>query len=111
MSYNEIGDIGIGLGFGMMFLYLAIAIAIIVAVVYATSTRRTQDYRKELTDMYVAGRIRQLAEKDKINLDVEYEAFKKWRKLRKRERLDIDQFIEEELKEKLEEQEVKEKKA
>ena len=103
MVYESItGDIT-GASLGLMFMYFAMAIVIVYVVMKTLSTRRTQDYRKELTDMYVAGRIRQLAEQNKVDLDIEYEAFKKWRKLRRRERQDIDEAIESELKEKLEE--------
>lgn len=90
-----------GLGIGIMFLYGAIAFVILYVIISAFSTRRTQDYRKELTDMYVAGIIKQIATRDKVDLEVEYEAFKKWRKLRRRERQDIDEAIESELKEKV----------
>ena len=81
---------------GIMALCIAISFAIIFAILLL-EPRKTQKYRKELTDMYVAGRIRQFAEKDKINLDKEYAAFRVWNKKRKAEEKsykDLDYNIE-----------------
>jgi len=71
--------------------------------------RRTKDYRKDLTNLYVAGRIRQIAEKDGINLSDEYETYKQFIKKRKMEDWDLDLVIEDELKEKIMEEEEKKK--
>jgi len=84
--------------------------SIVVLVVIATilyfifcgkSSRRTKDYRRALTDLYVAGRIRQVATKDEINLSDEYEMYKQFSKKQRMEDWDLDNTIEEELKNKV----------
>ena len=82
---------------GIFLFYMSIALAIIIAAVELIPRRKTQNYRKELTDLYVAGKIRQYADKDKINLDKEYAAYKIWNKKRKSEERatrDLDYNIE-----------------
>lgn len=100
-------DIGAG------FFMVVLGIIFLVGFMACIDQRKTQKYRKELTDLYVAGRIRQIAEKDKIDLNAEYETYKKWRRLRRREDKDLDNAIEDELIEKIGEDEkpIKEKKA
>jgi len=82
--------------FGMMIFLVALAFGII-GLVCALEPRKTQKYRKELTDLYVAGKIRQYAEKDKVDINKEYAAYKLWNKKRKSEERatrDIDYNIE-----------------
>ena len=82
----------------LMFLGFVILVAFIIL-----SPSRTKKYRKELADLYVSGRIKQIAKEDKIELAEEFEDFKKWLKSRKLESevYRLDDTIEEELKEKI----------
>jgi len=81
----------------MLFLLIIILIAVMEFLV-PTKSRR---YRRELTDLYVAGRIRQLATEDKIDLNQEYESFKKWVKKKQMEDKDLDNVIEGDLKDRV----------
>ena len=75
------------------------------------SKRKTYKYRKALTDMYVAAKIRKLAQEDNLDLASEYESFKKWEKKRKleNENYQLDDVVEEELKERVSDSEKKKK--
>jgi len=81
---------------------MLIGLLFAVAVYAVLGSRRTKDYRKDITNLYVAGRIRQIASKDGINISDEYEAYKQFVKKRKMEDWDLDVTIEEELKERIE---------
>ena len=72
-------------------------------VLQLLSPSRTKKYRRELADLYVAGRIKQIAKEDKIELADEFEGFKNWLKSRRLEleSQGLDDTIEEELKEKI----------
>ena len=82
-NYQAMGD----------FLFCIFAVILFVAVIgtfidlinKATESRKTQNYRKVVADMFVAGTIRKLAEEDKIDLDEEYKKFQKYEK-KQRER-------------------------
>jgi len=87
------------------FLGMLIITAIIYLLLWGKYSRRTTQYRKTLTDLYVAGRIRQVATKDSINLSDEYEMYKQFSKKHRMEDWDLDSTIEEELKEKIMEEE------
>lgn len=67
--------------------------------------RKSKEYRKEISDMYVTGKIRDIAKNESINLDEEYARFKKWLKKKRNDTLerDFDDAVEDELKEKVEE--------
>lgn len=64
---------------------------------------KSKRYRQLLTDLYVAGKIRQMAESNKIDLAQELKDFrsvvKKWRM----EKRDLDESIELDIQEELEE--------
>ena len=89
---------GMGLLLGLV---LGLALATMLFIVYHGFGRRTKDYRKDLTNLYVAGKIRQIADNNDINISEEYEMFKKYVKKRKMEDWDLDVTIEEELKEEI----------
>ena len=74
-----------------------------VAALYLFTIRKSKQYRKEIMDMYVAAKTKVLAKADGLNLDEEYESFKRWMKKKRMEdsNLDLDDTIEEELKEKI----------
>lgn len=78
---------------------LLIFVVLFLIVMIVFSTRRSKAYRRETADLYVAGRIKQLAQKDGIDLAKELEDFKRWSKNRKIESRDynLDDTIEEEL--------------
>ena len=63
--------------------------------------RRTQRYRKELSDLYVAGRIRQFAKKDSIDLGDEYQAYKKWLRKKLSAERDVDSVVAMDLKDRI----------
>jgi hypothetical protein len=71
---------------------------------------KSKKYRKMLTDLYVAAKIKFLAKEDNLDLVEEYESFKKWLKKERIENKDLDQTIEEELKERVQEGNQKQKK-
>ena len=63
--------------------------------------RKSQEYRKLLTDMFVAGKIKLLAKADNINLADEEKNFNRWLKKQRLEYTDLDRTVEEELKRKI----------
>ena len=92
-----------------VFFDFLLGLAILLVLFFLISgffrTRKSQEYRKVITDMYVASKTRQLAKEDGLDLDSEYQLFKVWsKKTRKEQRLtDLDEEIEAELKEKIDE--------
>ena len=75
----------------------------ILCISWIFGSRKTQDYRKSLSDLYVAAKIRFLAKQDNLSIEDEYKNYKKWTKKKKLEEnnYDLDDTIEEGLKEKL----------
>ena len=69
--------------------------------------RRSYTYRKVLADLYIAGRIRQLATEDKIDLTIENELFKKYCKKQRIEEQDLDNTIEEDMQDRITDKQVK----
>jgi hypothetical protein len=67
------------------------------------STRKSKEYRKVITDMYVAAKTKLLAKEDGLDLANEYEDFKKWSKKERMNNscMDLDTAIEEELKQRV----------
>jgi len=97
-------------GIGNLIFALCFGFSILIVVKYFFgSPRKTTLYRKEMVDLYVAGRIKQFAKEDNIDLDAEYESFKKWRKKREMESyindvVELDDVVEGELKDKITEE-------
>lgn len=60
---------------------------------------KSLEYRKNLVNLYVAGKIKQMAKKDSIDLDVEALEFRKYELEQKLKLKDLDSAIEEKLKE------------
>ena len=79
-----------------------------------TIGEKTRVYRKILADLFVAAKIRFYAKEEGLDLDDENELFKKWEKKDRKNRnahmRDLDNTIEEELKEKISEPTEKPKK-
>lgn len=67
------------------------------------SISKSKFYRQSLADMYVVGKIKQIAKKDGIDLDKEFLAFAKVTKNKKIDFESLDYTIERELQEKLSE--------
>jgi hypothetical protein len=83
--------------FGFLVLWI-VAIILFYRVLKPTRSRK---YRRELTNLYVAARIKQVAKEDNIDLSEEYEAFKKWCKQKIMEEKPLDDTIELELQDKI----------
>lgn len=80
------------------------SLGFILVIFFLLETRRSKKYRRELGDFYVAAKIREIANNEELDLNLEYERFKAWIKRRRLEdkRFDFDEVVEEELKEKVE---------
>ena len=74
-------------------------VALFIAAAF--KLRRTQRYRKELSDLYIAGRIKQFAKKDSIDLGEEYQAYKKWLRKKLSAEKDVDLTIAMDLKDRI----------
>lgn len=65
---------------------------------------KTRQYRKKLADMYVSGKIRQIATKDKIDINDELRQFILFTKHEKKFMQDLDDSIEMEMRSKIDEE-------
>jgi hypothetical protein len=97
--YEEIGSQYAGMGIFAFMLTLSLILLFLVFVVF--EKRKSKTYREVLADMYVASRIKQLAEEDKLDLVAEFESFKNWAKKRRLEEMSLDNAVEEDLKERV----------
>ena len=86
-------------GVGMMIFWTCLGVAILGVAVTLTETRKSQKYRKTLMDMYVAAKIKFLAKEDGLDIVEEFESFKKWTKKQDIRYGDLDNVIENEIKE------------
>jgi len=85
--------------FGAM-LFAALTFAVIAGV-FSFIPSSSQNYRKYLKNMYVASKIRNLAEEDELDLNKEHNLFKTFSRNQKVKEMDLDRTIEEDLKEKI----------
>ncbi len=87
----------------LVFSFLVLVIFFIL--IELSKDRKSKVYRKQITDMYVASKTRQLAERDKLNIPLEEERFKGWlKKERVNEKgYELDDEIEEDLKDRIKE--------
>ena len=95
-----------------MFIGIAFMV-LVVGVVTGMQMRKSKKYRKFLTDMYVAAKIRFLAKEDSLDIELENDNYKAWckkEKLSNRD-YDLDNTVEEELIEKISALDTKPKKA
>lgn len=83
--------------------FLIIFLVILIISSAITYVRKTKKYRKELSDLFIAGKIRNIAKEENIDLFEEEKRFKSWSKKNKMENrtYEIDDVIEEELNEKI----------
>lgn len=65
------------------------------------STSKSKQYRETMSDMYVVGKIRNIAKGDDINLNTEFSEFAKVTKNKKIDFEALDSTIERELQEKI----------
>lgn len=83
------------IGFGLI---LLIVMIVVIAVFGKTKTRQ---YRKYIADLYVSAKIRFFAKEDELDLVAEEMVFKKWAKKSSNIEKDLDESVEEELKERI----------
>jgi gas vesicle protein len=83
-----------------LFMFLGVGFLILIlAVVFAP--RKSMEYRKLMTDMFVVGKIKQLANDDDIDLKIELKEFAKFMKEKKIDTQELDSTIERELQERI----------
>lgn len=80
---------------GFIILFGFVFFGLILLCIFKPS--RTKKYRRTIVDLYIAGKVRQLAEADKIDLDVEAQRYKTWRKNQRLEYQALDDTIETEV--------------
>ena len=79
-------------------------LAVVLLVVFLRDTFRpskSKEYRQSLADMYVVGKIKQIAKKDGLDLSAEFLDFSKVMKNKKIDYEALDSTIERELQEKI----------
>jgi len=81
-------------------LILGIIFLVIIAICLGRN-RGTKNYKHDLSNLYVAGKIRQIATKDGIDLGKEYELYKKFIKKQNMQEMNLSETIEDELKERI----------
>jgi hypothetical protein len=97
---GELGDgiMGIFIGIGIC-IFLIFFSKMIYNLVSKDFPTKSQRYRKYLTNLYVAGRIKQEAEKDKVDLEKEDKLCMQF--VENQSRKDLDDKIEQELAKKI----------
>ena len=71
-----------------------ILIFITLVFLFGGFQSRTRRYRKQLVDLYVVGKVKNLASKDGIDLEEEYSDFRKFYKKSRAENKSLDDTIE-----------------
>lgn len=83
-------------------LFFWLGVAVCILLVYVTfGPSQSKQYRQSLSDMYVAGKIKQIARKEGLDLN---EEFLEFAKITKNKRIDmeaLDTTVERELQEKM----------
>jgi hypothetical protein len=95
------------------FFAFLIVLIIVIAISAAHETRKSKKYRKFVTDMYVAAKIRFFAKEDNLDLVAEEANFKDWNKRNRKEQregYDLDNAVEDELIERVDNSTKKDKK-
>ena len=62
---------------------------------------KSKDYRTLISDMFIAGKVRQIAEEEKVDLDAEFKRFRRWEKKSSVKELNLDSVIALNLKDKI----------
>lgn len=89
---------------------LGFVLGLALSSILLNQSGKTRRYRRSLTDLYVAGKVRQIAKKDGIDIAEEYEVFKKYMKKHRIEDQSLDNTIEEDLQERITEKDKKDMK-
>jgi len=77
-------------------------IALIASIIsWIGRTTRSKDYRTLISDMFVAGKVRQIAEEEKVDLEAELKTFKTWQKKDYLKGTDIDTTVSVNLRDKI----------
>jgi len=97
-EFVYIGSMFVSIG---IFIFFVVLMVTVITAIEFNLFRKSRRYRKELSDMYVAGKIRKLAKRDDIKIEEEYKIFKKWEKKQSMEFKELDNAVEQGLKEKL----------
>jgi hypothetical protein len=89
-----------------MILGMFILIPALVLFVLLMSSRKTKRYRKEIMDMYVSSKIKQLATEDGLNIEEEYKLYENWAKKQSLtdSNKELDDVVEDNLKEEISEE-------
>ncbi len=106
-AIHEIGLINSTSNFYTLLVFMLIFGMIAVVIEALVYIRKSKKYRQFLADMFVAGKIRQYAENDKINLDDENMNFMNWSKKKRNEMLSLDSSIEADLQDRITEDKLK----
>ena len=88
-----------------MFIFLLAATFLVVTITVGFRIRKSKEYRRFLTDMYVSAKIKLLAENDGLDISKEEESFNAWNKKDrvKGSEYNLDDAVEEDLIERIEE--------
>lgn len=90
----------------IQFLIVVAIILLCFVLIMRFFHRPSKVYRRELSDLYVAAKIREIAINENIDLNLERDKFVEWNKknlLNERDYLNYDTIVEDELKEKVKE--------
>lgn len=93
----DVGSAFVGMGIFVLF--------VVVAGIFlrSFSNRKSYDYRKYLTNLYISAKVRELAKKESLDLVTEEKNFLKYDKFNNKHRIrDLDDKIEQELMDKIE---------
>ena len=86
------------------FAFIAICVIILgffLLISSLVSKSKSKEYRTLLSDMFVAGKVRKIADEEKVDLELEYSRFKKWEKKSRMRGSDIDKTVEVNLRDKI----------
>lgn len=102
MEYIYSAEYGAIMGISM---FLTLVVLLGIGLSYLSNRNRGYPYRRFLTNLFVAGKVRQLAEAEKVDLEKEYLKFLEFDKLHNEKyRRDIDAEIEDKVASKIEEE-------
>ena len=84
----------------------SIALLLIVGFVgtimsWIAKSAKSKDYRTLISDMFIAGKVRLIAEEEKVDIDAEFKRFRRWEKKASVKELSLDSVIALNLKDKI----------
>ena len=82
-----------------MIVFVVVWLSVIAVVCHALEVRKTKKYRRELGDLYVAAKIKDIAKGEDLDLEAEKELFVAWNKKNRVRNIDqnYDDVVEDEL--------------